>query len=193
MKKRFFMLVTSFTGIMAILAGTLAAYSYAYLAGYNSIPRIVMSQPVAQEYQKSLREAAGEIKASIQEIGVQNIPTETQRRLAKALAGIEQVDKALEPSESSEPAIFLPELGLLASPAFAEEATARVYAKEDFRQNLAMVLLVAITLFWLVCLSIYFFSKDEKKIAFAANMIQTVLGFYIGVFTGLMGLPVAAG
>lgn len=31
-KKRFFMLVTSFTGIMAILAGTLAAYSYAYLA-----------------------------------------------------------------------------------------------------------------------------------------------------------------
>lgn len=98
--------------------------------------------------------------------------------------------KALALKGDRDGAVFFPKFGsLLASPAYAQEEIPRAVAKEDFRQNLAIALLFAISIFSLVCLVVYFSSKDEKKIAFSANMIQTVLGFYIGVLTGLMGLP----
>lgn len=190
--ERLGILAKSASGLMTIVAmvlGALTSGATAYLLGYNETPRVVMYQAVAQEHQKTLREAKQDIGLAISEIGFANIPEESQRRLAAALAKIDLVDKALEPNERDEGGLFFPKLGsLITTPAYAEDSTSRSIAKEDFRQNLAMGLLFAITVFWLFCLGTYFFSKDEKKISFSANMIQTVLGFYIGVFTGLMGL-----
>ncbi|KQQ38329.1 hypothetical protein ASG19_04555 [Rhizobium sp. Leaf306] len=190
--QRLRVLAVSASGVMTLvlgLLGVLVSTTSVYIAGYNQSSRVVFFQESAQEYQKTLREAKQDIGLAINEIGFENIPKESQRRLALAFAKIDLVDKALEPQEDGEKGIFFPKWGsLLVTPAYAQDETSRAIAKEDFRQTLAMGLLVAITLFWLFCLGMYFFSKDEKKISFSANMIQTVLGFYIGVFTGLMGL-----
>jgi 4-amino-4-deoxy-L-arabinose transferase-like glycosyltransferase len=193
-QERLMLLLSSASGILALLAALLAVYSWAFLSGYNESPRVVFFAEVADGHRDSLKEARKEISTSISEIGIQNIPVETQQRLALAMAQIELVEQALTPKETQEKGLFFPKWSeLVIGTAHAQVDVQRANAKEDFRQNLAMGLLLAITVFWVVCLCMYFFSKDEKKISFSANMIQTVLGFYIGVFTGLMGLtPPAA-
>lgn len=190
--QRFRQLFRSWTGLTVtltvILIGATAGFLSGYLSGYNEHPRVVFYQEEAEELQKSLTEARQLIQEAVRGVGISNIPRESQEKIAMALGRIELVDKALVPNDD-QPAIFLPKWSWLASPAYAAETDAeRVVAKEDFRQNLAMGILIAISVFWVVCLFVYFFSKDDKKIAFAATMIQTVLGFYIGVFTGLLGL-----
>lgn len=186
-------LIFSGTGILGVILGFMATLSGAYLAGYNDIPRVVMAEPLAAEYRKTLEEARADIGQAVKIIGFDKLSRESQEKLYTALQKIEIVEKALVPSEDDEPVIVFPKLGsLLVTPAYAQEDKTRAIAKEGFRQTLAMGLLIVISVFWLFCLGMYFFSRDEKKISFSANMIQTVLGFYIGVFTGLMGLPSAA-
>lgn len=190
--QRLKILSLSGSGVLAFLALSLAGYTLGRISGYNETPRVVIAEPVAAEYRKTLDEARKDIAEAVKLIGFYNIPDEGQRRLFAAIQKMKLVEDALIPSEDDSHSIIIPKFSsMLVTPAYAQAETPRAIAKEDFRQNLAMGLLVAITLFWLFCLGMYFFSKDEKKISFSANMIQTVLGFYIGVFTGLMGLPSA--
>jgi hypothetical protein len=71
----------------------------------------------------------------------------------------------------------------------AEDDQAHVTESEaPFRRTIAMGVLSAIFIFWVGCIVAYFFTRDPEKIKFSMTMMQTILGFYIGVFTGLMGL-----
>jgi hypothetical protein len=184
-------LVLSGTGALLVLLSLLVTLSGAYLSGYNENPRVIIFKEEADELRTTLKVAADNIKGAVTETGFANLPEDAQRKLVLAIKHIESVSNRLEPKEDDNPVIFLPNIrdlfsGGFITPAYAQEDPARTIAKEDFRQNLAMGILIAISVFWVVCLIVYFWSKDEKKIAFAATMIQTVLGFYIGVFTGLL-------
>lgn len=189
-KKRFFALINSATGVLAVIAGLFGVFSSAYLTGYNEPRRVVLYEKVAEQHRISLMEAISDINQAISEIGIDNIPQESQQKIASAIGKISAVEKGLAGSEDDEKGIFFPKLGkLLATNAYAMDAPVKADAKEDFRQSVALAILVAITIFWVLCLTIYLFSNDEKKVTFSMSMIQTVLGFYVGVFTGLMGLP----
>lgn len=193
--RRLALLVRSATGIMAVI-GVLLGVVSGYLTGFNEEPRLVLYQKSADDLRNQLTQSKQDIGVAVKSIGFDKLTDEAQKKLYSALQRIDAVSEALKPQVNDKPAIFLPrflDFSALVSPAYAQSENVRSIAKEDFRQNLAMGLLFAITVFWVFCLGVYFLSKDEKKIAFAANMIQTVLGFYIGVFTGLMGLPVTAG
>jgi len=56
------------------------------------------------------------------------------------------------------------------------------------RPAILIFMLGAITIFFIACIVTYFRTDDAERLKFAMNSIQTILGFYIGVFTGLLGL-----
>ncbi|KAA3519857.1 hypothetical protein G6L63_03760 [Agrobacterium vitis] len=86
-----------------------------------------------------------------------------------------------------------PELGFslpsLVTEAFAATEDAEQIYSTDQRTMLVTGIIGAIFVFWIFCFVLYFVSKDKEKVKFAGTMIQTVLGFYIGIVTGMMGAP----
>lgn len=72
----------------------------------------------------------------------------------------------------------------------ADESEAiRSNSIEYWRPYVMLAVLVCVTMFFFICLGMFVFSKDEFKLKFADSMIRTVVGFYIGIVTGLLGLP----
>lgn len=80
------------------------------------------------------------------------------------------------------------------------------YAQEAARQNsggfvqspitieslkpIMMILVISvITVFFFICVTLFCYTKDAEKLKFADNMSRMIVGFYIGVVTGLLGLP----
>ena len=49
--------------------------------------------------------------------------------------------------------------------------------------------IVAVMLFLMIFVGIFLFNKDAEKIKFSITMIQTIIGFYVGVISGILGLP----
>jgi hypothetical protein len=86
-----------------------------------------------------------------------------------------------------------PELGIalpsLVTTAYAAVTDTELVYSTDQRTILVTVIIIFIAVFWVFCFVLYFFSKDKEKVKFAATMIQTVLGFFIGIVTGMIGSP----
>jgi hypothetical protein len=64
----------------------------------------------------------------------------------------------------------------------------RIPAGGDLRSVVMVFVLVAITAFGGVCVYIFLTSKDRERIKFADSMLRTIVGFYIGIVTGLLGI-----
>ncbi|MHA7968097.1 hypothetical protein [Rhizobium sp. CAU 1783] len=75
--------------------------------------------------------------------------------------------------------------------AYAEEASPPTLAVAVgwMRQGIVVFMIVAITMLLAVFLIMYFKTTDPEKVKFADSMIRMIVGFYIGVVTGLLGIP----
>lgn len=75
--------------------------------------------------------------------------------------------------------------------AYAEEASQPTLAVAVgwMRQGIVVFMIVAITMLLGVFLIMYFKTTDPEKVKFADSMIRMIVGFYIGVVTGLLGIP----
>jgi hypothetical protein len=81
-------------------------------------------------------------------------------------------------------------LSLLVSTALAqtgERSTAE--SMDNIRPFLLIGVVVAISIFFFICVWLFCVANDDEKARFADNMIRTILGFYIGIVTGLLGFP----
>ncbi|RWB30515.1 MAG: hypothetical protein EOQ42_24180 [Mesorhizobium sp.] len=58
-----------------------------------------------------------------------------------------------------------------------------------YRPAIMIFMIVALTLFLLLFMGLYLYTKDADKLRFAGSMIQTIIGFYVGVVTGVLGIP----
>ncbi|MER9576964.1 hypothetical protein NKJ09_22065 [Mesorhizobium sp. M0189] len=79
-------------------------------------------------------------------------------------------------------------------PSFVNSANAAPVASdftnpEVYRPAVMVFMVATITLFLLLFVGLYLFTGDPEKIKFSASMIQTIIGFYVGVITGILGLP----
>ncbi|TBG37142.1 hypothetical protein ELG78_09185 [Rhizobium leguminosarum] len=78
----------------------------------------------------------------------------------------------------------------------AEAATANTAVDappkfESMRQYVAYAMIGFITLILVFFILMYAFAANSEKIKFADSMIRMIVGFYIGVVTGLLGIPSA--
>ncbi|MGO4353989.1 hypothetical protein AB4Z25_18945 [Rhizobium sp. RAF36] len=85
---------------------------------------------------------------------------------------------------------------ILVPPAYSAETKAiqatDAFSPNDYiRPGILLVMLLSITVFFVTCIITYFRTSDPERLKFCMNSIQTTLGFYIGVFTGLLGLQPA--
>lgn len=62
---------------------------------------------------------------------------------------------------------------------------------DALRPIVMLFVIVTITVFFGVCIWLFCKSPDPERLKFADNMIRTIIGFYIGIVTGLLGLPAA--
>jgi hypothetical protein len=91
------------------------------------------------------------------------------------------------------PTLFDKMKDFIFSPAHSAE-TATTQVSDSFssasyiRPGILLFMLLSITVFFIACIVTYFRTTDAERLKFAMNSIQTILGFYIGVFTGLLGL-----
>jgi hypothetical protein len=60
---------------------------------------------------------------------------------------------------------------------------------EGLKPMIMIGVISAISLFFFICVALFCFTADVDKIKFADNMMRTIVGFYIGIVTGLLGLP----
>jgi hypothetical protein len=129
------------------------------------------------------------VQAQVKSLTTAELPAEKlQPALQEASAELEQSIADLRGSLRDSD----PELGFL--PSLVTQAYAAVENPEQIYSNDQRTMLVtgiigAIFVFWIFCFILYFVSKDKEKVKFAGTMIQTVLGFYIGIVTGMMGAP----
>jgi hypothetical protein len=114
---------------------------------------------------------------------------------AAALAKFEN-EAALRVAIAEASANASPLLGpAFVSYAHAQEARSgsevgRVLGSIDLmRPYLMLAVIVAITIFFFICIGLFCRTQDVEKLKFADNMIRTIVGFYIGIVTGLLGLP----
>jgi hypothetical protein len=61
---------------------------------------------------------------------------------------------------------------------------------ESLRPMIMIGVIIAISTFFFICVGLFCLTTDADKLKFADNMIRTIVGFYIGIATGLLGLPV---
>ncbi|GAA0267368.1 hypothetical protein GCM10008965_39230 [Methylorubrum aminovorans] len=87
------------------------------------------------------------------------------------------------------------DFGIISS-AFAQSSSLGVPAQpvpdwtiDALRPTVMITIIGAITVFFLFCIGLYCMTKDTEKLKFADNMMRTIVGFYIGIVTGLLGLP----
>jgi hypothetical protein len=85
---------------------------------------------------------------------------------------------------------------LLIAPAYAQtegvtatEAPEPKSRMEYLKPYIMVGVILAITVLFFICIGLFCIAKDSEKIKFAHDMIRTIVGFYIGIFTGLLGLP----
>ncbi|MGO7016309.1 hypothetical protein [Rhizobiales bacterium] len=57
------------------------------------------------------------------------------------------------------------------------------------RQGIVVFMIICITILLIGFLILYFKTNDPEKLKFADSMIRMIVGFYIGVVTGLLGIP----
>lgn len=104
---------------------------------------------------------------------------EIERALTEATAGLDL------PEDRS----FLDVAPSIVGPAFAQSQAAAPPKSEIVRPAIMIFVIVVITLFGAVCVYMYLTTADAERIKFADSMIRTIIGFYIGIVTGLLGIP----
>jgi hypothetical protein len=60
---------------------------------------------------------------------------------------------------------------------------------DSLRPMIMIGVIAAISVFFFICVGLFCLTSDADKIKFADNMMRTIVGFYIGIVTGLLGLP----
>ncbi|MGO7035669.1 hypothetical protein ACCT19_33180 [Rhizobium ruizarguesonis] len=60
---------------------------------------------------------------------------------------------------------------------------------EYIRPAIMIFVIIVITAFGGVCVYMYLTTADAERIKFADSMLRTIIGFYIGIVTGLLGIP----
>ncbi|MGO6676419.1 hypothetical protein [Rhizobium leguminosarum] len=106
--------------------------------------------------------------------------SEIERALTEATAALEF------PTYGSS---FLDLAPSIVSPAFAQSQAAAQPKPEIVRPAIMIFVIVVITLFGAVCVYMYLTTADAERIKFADSMLRTIIGFYIGIVTGLLGIP----
>jgi hypothetical protein len=77
------------------------------------------------------------------------------------------------------------------APALAATAsmTSAMSSMDSLRPMIMIGVIAAISVFFFICVGLFCLTADADKIKFADNMMRTIVGFYIGIVTGLLGLP----
>lgn len=197
---RLFSLTTSLSSSLALAGLVAAIFSlYSVTVQINGVRQ--MSEPVQvprDSYvliQNSLSQAQDAIERIELSPDFATVSEDTRfniRDAKRQLASVEMFLKVSEPksqkSESETGSLFP-----IITPAYAQEKAEVKVAEptnpEEIRKNILYSVMAGIALFGFGCLIMYLTTKDQKKMDFADNMLRTIVGFFIGITTGLLGLP----
>ena len=83
---------------------------------------------------------------------------------------------------------YVPMLSMSAYAQYMPDAS-KAYTIDSLRQVIMLGVTVVISVFFFICVLLFCFTKDIEKLKFADNMLRTIVCFYIGIVTGLLGLP----
>ncbi|MBD9596124.1 hypothetical protein IB270_25110 [Ensifer sp. ENS05] len=126
-------------------------------------------------------------------IDLRMLSAESKQRLADlagAIAGTEDAVKSMVPPPQKKN--WLQELFSFGpiTEAYAQDSKdATAVAVSWMRQGIVVFMIVCITILLIGFLILYFKTSDPEKLKFADSMIRMIVGFYIGVVTGLLGIP----
>ncbi len=151
-----------------------------------SVERIELARKYASESKRLFDEL-------VPGIDLRTLSAESKQRLADlagAIAGTEDAVKSMVPPPQKKN--WLQELfssGPITE-AFAQDSKdATAVAVSWMWQGIVVFMIVCITILLIGFLILYFKTSDPEKLKFADSMIRMIVGFYIGVVTGLLGIP----
>lgn len=179
--------LVSATSMKFLLALTIGVFAFAVQTYLTPKPSDIISVN-----RKPFEEAIARLEAINTQIKVATVSgndlakivEKAQPELQESIEGLRFSVRGTDP----ELGIYLPPLVTTAYAAATVNEPEMVYST-DQRTMLVTGIIIAIAIFWVFCFVLYFFSKDKEKVKFAGTMIQTVLGFFIGIATGMIGSP----
>lgn len=176
----------------------LFTFSLVILSVANQLfPELPPKAEVSVERIEQARKYASESKRLFDElvpgIDLRTLSAESKQRLAdlaKAIAGTDDAVKSMVPPPQKKN--WLHELfssGPITEAYAQDSKDATAVAVSWMRQGIVVFMIVCITILLIGFLILYFKTSDPEKLKFADSMIRMIVGFYIGVVTGLLGIP----
>lgn len=151
-----------------------------------SVERIELARKYASESKRLFDEL-------VPGIDLRTLSAESKQRLADlagAIAGTEDAVKSMVPPPQKKN--WLQELfssGPITEAYAQDSKVATAVAVSWMRQGIVVFMIGCITILLIGFLILYFKTSDPEKLKFADSMIRMIVGFYIGVVTGLLGIP----
>ncbi len=183
---------------IAVVLGILAALMGFVVSSVNNqgIPeRLMLERPSYQKMLAKIDDSQKRIDRILND-DADKLPPQVIVDLATIRANLQDtVDvMALERLVPARNSLIDKIIDWIAPPANAAEKNIPQMSADAFSTNnyirpaILLFMLLSITVFFISCIVTYFRTTDPERLKFAMNSIQTILGFYIGVFTGLLGL-----
>ncbi|MGO6943181.1 hypothetical protein [Rhizobium johnstonii] len=117
---------------------------------------------------------------------VPDVAEKVEKALAVATAATDRFNPPVTQKEQS----AIPAFSFV-SAAYAQGSTSDEGQQrpEYIRPAIMIFVIIVITAFGGVCVYMYLTTADAERIKFADSMLRTIIGFYIGIVTGLLGIP----
>ncbi len=176
----------------------LFTFSLAILSVANQLfpdppPKVEVSVERIEQVRKYASESKRLFDELVPGIDLRTLSAESKQRLADlagAIAGTEDAVKSMVPPPQKKN--WLQELfssGPITEAYAQDSKDATAVAVSWMRQGIVVFMIVCITILLIGFLILYFKTNDPEKLKFADSMIRMIVGFYIGVVTGLLGIP----
>ncbi|MBY5649943.1 hypothetical protein HFO45_16990 [Rhizobium leguminosarum] len=161
---------------------------------FDGAKKVTVEVDRIEDAQKYADESQRLFKLIVPQIDLTNMSADTQNNLAElagSIAGAQMAINNLAPKASGRSWFrdFLSSSAI--TPAYAEEGDkgGMTLAVSWMRQGIVVIMIICITILLIGFLILYFKTNDPEKLKFADSMIRMIVGFYIGVVTGLLGIP----
>jgi len=201
-RERFKYLLSNYFAIAGLIAAVISAAWVVYTIAEPPKPLVVDGTPLSVVLvQTGFKISEAREKLVVIEEEVMSSPSpETREAFQGALDLLNQAGSnnmaaisfaiRYEKERRSEKILFLDDLPV--SYAYAQEANEldrSIGSIDTLRPYIMLFIIASITIFFFVCVGLFCKTKDLEKLKFADNMLRTIVGFYIGIVTGLLGLP----
>ncbi|MBB2836985.1 UNVERIFIED_ORG: hypothetical protein GGE64_000695 [Rhizobium etli] len=178
-------------GLLLAMSFALLSVANQFIEGPKKFSVEADKIAAAQKYVDDARRLFNQVAP---QLDTNNLPIETKNKLAElagSIAGAQSAIQSMVPETTHKTWLQNIFSMNVFTPAHAAEndnsSTATLVGW--MRQGIVVFMIVCITFLLVGFLVLYFRTSDPEKLKFADSMIRMIVGFYIGVVTGLLGIP----